>query len=81
MGREGEDEAKEEARVSRLAAVVAGNAKARVEGDLAKVQEALAVAEEARCKVEAETALLEVERTSHMLELGVTKDEVSSLHS
>ena len=31
--------------------------------------------------MEAETALLEVERTSLLLELGETKDEVSSLHS
>ena len=31
--------------------------------------------------MEAETALLEVEITSLLLELGATKDEVSSLHS
>ena len=37
--------------------------------------------EEGRCKAEAETVLLEVERTSLLLELRTTKDEVSSLHS
>ena len=37
------------------------------------------VAEEARCKVEAEVASLEVERTSLMPKVGATKDEVSSL--
>ena len=37
------------------------------------------VAKEAKCKAEA--AHLEVERTSLMLEIGTTKDEVSSLHS
>ena len=31
--------------------------------------------------MEAETTLLEVERTSLLLELGATKNEVSSLHS
>ena len=31
--------------------------------------------------MEAETTLLEVERTSLLLELRATKDEVSSLHS
>ena len=31
--------------------------------------------------MEVETALLEVKRTSLLLELGATKDEVSSLHS
>ena len=39
------------------------------------------VAEEARRKVEAETSLMEVKRTSLLLELGVAKDEVSFLHS
>ena len=32
-------------------------------------------------KAEAKTVRLEVERTSLMLEIGATKDEVSSLHS
>ena len=51
-----------------------------MEGNLAKVQEALAVAEEARRRAKAETACLEVMRTSLMLELRGAKDEVSSLY-
>ena len=39
------------------------------------------VAEKARLKVEVEVASLEVERTSLLLEVGVTKDEVSFLQS
>ena len=40
------EEAKQEAKVARLAVTSAGNAKARVEDDLAKVLDALAVGEE-----------------------------------
>ena len=47
-----------------------------MEGDLAKVQEALVAVEEARHKAEVETACLEVERKSLLLELGVAKDEL-----
>ena len=52
--------------------VVVGNVNARVEDDLAWVQDALVVTEEARCKVEAEVARLKVERTSLVLEIEVT---------
>ena len=57
--------------------------KAWAEDELARVQDALVVVEEARHKAEAEAevACLEVEWTSLMLEVGVTKDEVSSLQS
>ena len=48
---------------------------------MARVQDALVVAEEVRRKAEAEVASLEVERTSLLLEVGATKDEVSSLQS
>ena len=89
MGSEKErDEAKEEALVARLTTVAAGNAKAKVEGDLARVkdvqvvvEEAKTIVEEARHKANAEAACLEVDRTSFMLELGTAKDEVSSLQS
>ena len=54
------DKAKEEAQVARLATIVAGDAKAKMEGDLAMVQDPLAVVEEAKRKVEAETTRLEV---------------------
>ena len=50
-----------------------------MEDDLARVQSALVIMEEVKCKVEAEAARLEVERTSLLLEIGATKDEVSSL--
>ena len=48
---------------------------------MARVQGALAVLEETRCKAEVETSRLEVERTSLLLELRATKDKASSLHS
>ena len=75
------DEAKEEAQIAWLATVVAGDIKARIEDDLARVRDTLAVAEEAKHKAEAETAHREVEQTSLLLELGATNDEVSSLQS
>ena len=46
------DEAKEEARIARLAAVAMGDVKAWAEDDF---RDPLAVAEEAKCKVEAKT--------------------------
>ena len=75
------DEAKQEAKVARLAASTVGDAKARAKEDLARVQEALAAAEEGRRKAKVGNARFEVERTSLLLELGASKDEVSSLHS
>ena len=60
---------------------MAGDAKAWVEDELAKVQDALVVAEEARCKAEAKAAPLEVEQTSLLLEIRAAKDEVSFLQS
>ena len=38
------------------------------------------IAEEAKCKAEAEIACPEVKRTSLLLELGASKDKVSFLH-
>ena len=61
------DKAKEEAQVPRLAAVIAGDAKARVE--------------EAKSKAEAETTRLEVKWTSLLLEIRATKDEVFFLQT
>ena len=57
----------------------AGVAKARAEDDLARVQDTLVIAKEAMCKAEAKVATLEVEWTLLLLEVGATKDEVSSL--
>ena len=48
---------------------------------LAVAEEARTVAEEARCKAEFEAAPLEVDRMSLLLNLGMVKDEVSSLRS
>ena len=71
------DKAKEEAQVARLAAVALGDAREKLEGDLARVKDALAtteearkVAEEARSKAEFEATRLEVDWTSLLLELG-----------
>ena len=79
------DEAKEEVQHAWLAAVEKGDTKALEDDKLARVRDALVVAEEAKHKVEAEAeaeaANLEVERTSLLLEIGAAKDEVSSLHS
>ena len=75
------DEAKEEAQITRLATVATSDTRAWLEDDMAKVRDGLAVAEEAKRKAEDETARPVVERTSLLLELGVEKDEVSSLQS
>ena len=64
-----------------MEASAASDAKARAKEDLARVQEALAAIKEGRRKAEVGTARLEVEQTYLLLELGATKDEVSSLHS
>ena len=74
------DEAKEEDQITQLTTVKASD-KAWAEDELARVQDALAVVEEARPKAESKVACLEVERTSLLLEIGATKDEVSSLQS
>ena len=57
-----------------------GEAKVLAKDKLARVQDALAVANEAKHKAEAEAVLLEVERTSLLLDIGAVKNEVSSLH-
>ena len=75
------DEDKQEAKVARLAVTVAGDAKERVEDDLARVLDALAAAKEDRRKSKAEIARLAVERTLLLIELETSKYEVSSLYS
>ena len=75
------DEAKHEAKVARLTAITVGDAKARAEDDMTRARDALAVEEEDRCRLEAEVVYLAVERTSLLLELEASKDEVSSHHS
>ena len=57
----------------------AGNAKARVEVELARVQNALAVVEEARRKADDEVNRLTNERVSLLLELRTCKGEISAI--
>ena len=67
--------------MARLAAITVGDAMVRMEKELARVRDTLAVAEEARHKAEVKAALLEVERTSLLQYIKPAKDEVSSLQS
>ena len=55
--------------------------RAKVESELARVQNALAIIEEARRKAENEAICLAVERVSLLLELGTRKDEMSALQA
>ena len=75
------DEAKQDAKVTRLETVAASKDKTRVEDDLTRVQDALAAAEEDRHGLEAEVARLTVERTSLLLELEASREKVFVLHS
>ena len=67
--------------MARLVITAAGDAKARVEDDLARVLNTLEAAKEDEHKSEAKITHLAVERTSLLLELETSKDKVSSLHS
>ena len=75
------DEAKQEAKVAHMTAIAVGDAKARAEDDMTRARDALEAVEEDECRLEAKVACLVVERTSLLLELEASKDEVSSLHS
>ena len=70
------DVARHDASMVLMDADVAGRAKAKVESELARVQNALAIVEEARWKVKDEASRLVDERVSLLLELGTCKDEV-----
>ena len=65
--------------MARMDADAVGSARAKVEFELARVQNALAVLEEARRKTEDEASRLVVERVSLLLELRTSKDEVFAL--
>ena len=67
--------------MARLVLTIACDAMARVEDDLARVLDALVAAKEDARRSEVKIARLAVERTSLLLELEESKDEVSSLHS
>ena len=56
-----------------------GNARAKVESELARVQNALAATEEARRKADDKVSRLTDERVSLLLELGTCKDEMSAI--
>ena len=75
------DATRNEASIACMDADVAGSAKAKVEFELARVQNALAVSEEAKRKAEDKASRLAVERVSLLLDLGTSKDEVSALQA
>ena len=75
------DAARQEASMAHMDADAEGSAKAKVESELARVQNALAVSEEARRKAEDKVSRLSVERVSLVLELRTSKDEVSTLQA
>ena len=75
------DAACHKASMARMDADVEGSARAKVESKLARVQNALAVAEEARRKAKDEASRLAVKRASLLLELRTSKDEVSALQA
>ena len=58
-----------------------GSARGKVEFELARVQNALAVVEEARRKADDEVNHLTDERVSLLLELGTCKDEMSAIRA
>ena len=60
---------------------MAGNANARVESELDRVQNALVVAKEARRKADDEVSRLTDERVSLLLELGTFKDEIFAIRT
>ena len=72
------DAAHHKVSMARMDADAAGSAKAKVEFELARVQNALVVLDEARRKEEDEASRLAVKRVSLLLKLGTSKDEVSA---
>ena len=75
------DAARHDALMASMDADAAGNVRARVESELARVQSTLAAAEEARRKVDDEISRLTDERVSLLLELGTCKDEISAIRA
>ena len=67
--------------MARVDADAAGSARAKVESELARVQNALVIVEEARLKAKAEASRLANERVSLLLELGTCKDKVSTIQA
>ena len=75
------DTARHDASMAHMDADVVGNVRAKVESELARVQNSLAVAEEARRKAEDEASRLADERVSLLLELRTCKDEMSAIQA
>ena len=75
------DVARHDSSMARMDAEATGNARVKVESELARVQNALAVAEEARLKAKDEVSRLANEQVSLLLELGTCKDEVSAIRA
>ena len=60
----------------RMEVIAAGEAKVRAENDLARMRDALAAAEEDGKGLEAKVSCLTVDRTSLLLELETSKDDM-----
>ena len=75
------DAARHDALMAHMDADAAGSAKAKVESELARVKNALAIVEEARRKADDEVSRLTYERVSLLLELGTFKDEMSAIRA
>ena len=73
------DVARHDALMTRMDADTTGSAMAKVESELARVQNVLAVAEEAKRKADDEVSRLTDERVSLLLELGTCKDEMFAI--
>ena len=58
-----------------------GSARAKVESELARVQNTLVVAKEARQKADDEVSRMTEKRVSLLLELGTFKDEMFSIRA
>ena len=75
------DVARYEASMACMDAAAVGSARTQVESKLARVQNALVVAKEARRKAEDEVSRLATERVSLPLELRTCKDVVSAIRA
>ena len=67
--------------MARMDADAAGNAREKVESELARVKNALAVAKETRRKADDEVSRLTDKRVSLLLELGTCKDEMFAIQA
>ena len=75
------DAARHDALMACMDADTVGSSRAKVESELARVQNALAVTKEARRKADDEVSRLTDERVSLLLELGTCKDEMFAIQA